>query len=326
MTSQAELVEWLRTSKEVDVAVRGTATVEALESESSHSDLFIIRSYSGRQYVAKSIWDSALCGTEFAAIYEYEGLRLAARRGLSPDAVLVKPELRLVIEDYVEHMPYEISLTDALVVRARLAKHLSGVPRDETLAFERRHLDYAKDFQAHKCLLREASRVNPTIMRQYCDLDTVIRTVKCACCALSGQLGTDGIVLSHNDLVAENVLWDRHGMPMLIDFETVALSGWDFLIGQLAIDSEIDWVVQTGGVADAWHLRHLAQEVLEVTISEDRFLARVAERLVQNIAYGLRQMAILGRSRCRKMYVEQKGRLVDYCYGRLVNDLHPRCW
>ena len=313
--------------------IDGVEKVYEYETDSSHSNFIIVCDCRGQKYMCKMVYDTTLSGVLESVKYEFMALKVASDLGIAPKPIMYNAELNIVVSEFVEsNGKYDTSL-EGVLDRARYAKILSKVEVGER-DFIEKHGSFKRDYEEHRMLLDEAlsyvskvelsrekeemnedvSLLKKEIMKFETDFEEAFRI----CLSMDDELKKLPFVLSHNDLVADNLLTTEKGDKYMIDFETVGLSKVDFIIGQLAVDAEIDWYLEQQQQEIIYILYKKLNCIFDNVIGYKLFLARVLERLVQNISYSYRQIAIGNERNYTKEYINQKKQIVLFGKKRLI--------
>jgi hypothetical protein len=308
--------DYLHSDPEVNAAVGGVAGVEQLFLGSSHSDHFLVTGADGHEFVAKQIYDFALAGCDCPATYEFNALRLASARRLAPRPLYVDRELNLVIMERVAHVPYDHLSLAALRTRLRLGMKLASLEPSPN-EFPLLHRDFQVDMARNIALILEGRTVAPSMNAEGLDLERLADRALRLCLPAQSALAALPPVFSHNDLVSGNVLTTADGSVVAIDFETAGLSGLDFVIGQIAVDADIDWMLYDRAKERLDDLMSWLVEVSRVALPSGLLAARVAERLLQNVAYAFRQIALRHSSAAEPEYLAKKRKVLAHCCDRL---------
>lgn len=295
--------------------------ISEIQTDSSHSNFAIIECEDGKKYMCKEVYDKTLAGSDKCIVYEFKAQNLANKLNLAPRAVLCNEELNIIISDYIDCVPfYDISLK-GVIERARLAKQLISADYEHS-DFEIKHCDYVRDFDSHLFLLENALKYienasDSAFYNEISEFKELVISIKSKCLSVQNELNKYDYVLSHNDLVAGNVLLDSFGKKYMIDFETVGLTKLDFIMGQLAVDAEIDWYLNNVKSSKLMELYDCLNAVFDRNISYNIFIARVLERHIQNICYGYRQISISVIRKYPTEYINQKRSVVCFCKKRI---------
>ena len=308
--------EHFRRDEGMNAAVGGVVASEQLFLGSSHSNHYLVTAADGREFIAKQIYDFALAGCNRPATYEFRALLLASKMKLAPEPIYLDRELNIVVMERVRHVPYDHLSLDALRVRALLGMRIASlVP----LAGEFRllHGVFKIDINSHSALIMEALTVASSMTREGAEIQDLADRVLRMCLPCQPILATLPKVFSHNDLVSSNVLTALDGSVLAIDFETAGLNGLDFVIGQIAVDADIDWMLNGRAELDIGDLVVWLTEVTGVVLPHELLWARVAERLLQNTAYAFRQIGVVCEPLTDSAYLERKQQVLSHCRDRL---------
>lgn len=313
--------------------IDGVEKVYEYETDSSHSNFIIVCDCNGKNYMCKIVYDTALSGVLESVRYEFMALKIASDLGIAPKPVMYNAELNIVVSEFIEsNGRYDISL-EGVIDRAKYARILSKVEVGE-MKFLEKHGSFRRDYEEHRRLLDEAlayaskielsrakdkikedvSLLKKEIMKFEIDFKEAFKL----CLSMDDELNKIPFVLSHNDLVADNLLTTESGDKYIIDFETVGLSKADFIIGQLAVDAEIDWYLEQQKKERIYILYKELNSIFDNIIGYKLFLARVLERLVQNICYSYRQIAISAERNYTKEYINKKKQIILFGKKRLI--------
>lgn len=302
--------------------LKGVTDIHVYETDSSHSNFALLSDGEGKRYICKEIYDPTLAGSWDCVCYEYWGQRIAWKLGFAPEPIFFDKELHIIISEYIDGVQSDDISIDGVLDRASFAGFLSGADTD-CYTFPVRHIDFQKDFEDHYRMLDKAltlanwvSAGMPIEINRFSEtLADVLILVK----QLKPVLDRLPLLLSHNDLVAGNLLVDPRGRKYVIDFETIGLSKADFIIGQLAADAEIDWGIEGSGHVPIDVLYERLNSVFFGSVEYKLFLGRVIERHVQNVCYGYRQLAMSSVRNYPQKYIVQKRNVVDFCKQRLYS-------
>jgi hypothetical protein len=285
------------------------------ETDSSHSYVYKLVSYSGDKYFCKVIYDTTLAGTNRCAEYEFKALKLAYSIGISPKPIFYNPQYNILVTHYIESVPYDASSIESILLRMSLGEKLSECVFDEA-DFIKKHQSVLEDIRISEALLD-----NITLK-----IDYEIELLKRAKNYIEKFLNFGSIdqeweylpnVLSHNDLVAGNLLKNGDGDYFVIDFETVGITKMDFLYGQLIVDAQIDWSLKGETILSVEDLIKILLKENEAGLSNKLIYTRVFERYVQNVCYGLRQLSISKTVQFTKEYIDEKRSVIEFCLNKI---------
>ncbi len=308
--------EALQKDHEVRRAIGELIKAVEFDGGSSHSDQYLLSAVDGRRFIAKHIRDVALAGCACPALYEYRGLAIAHERGLAPKPVLLDIGRNLVVMDYVENVVYDALSPEALWTRVELAGRLSElvVPSGHLRIL---HDGFARDIAVHEGLLREGVRALAADGWKRSELEGLLAQTVRLSAPWEAALKALPLVFGHNDLVAGNVLQRPSGDVVAIDFETAGMSKIDFMIAQLAVDADIDYMLARVPGPALSELLYWIQRVISRRLPSGLLWARVGERLLWNAAYSFRQVALRRGRESDAKYVEEKQRVLEHCCRRL---------
>lgn len=197
--------------------------IREYETDSSHSNFWLVCDSCSRLYICKEVYDTTLAGTELCVRYEYTALDIASRMGLAPKPILFDEELRILVVQYVDAEQNRDISFDGIVERAKYAQRLSTAQVEDERLFLKKHDKFEADIAGSMRLLQEAEeilsreKIKPGLdvtKRNDCavcseELDKfelVSREVSLLCTYMEDELAKLPYVLSHNDLVADNFL------------------------------------------------------------------------------------------------------------------------
>jgi hypothetical protein len=288
--------------------------IDPFPTDSSHSEFFTLAD-GENQLLAKVIRDDYLSASPRTVLHEYSVLALAHRAGLAPKPRYANLARRLLIQDFLTGDLLGEWSEGNIATCARLGMQLMRI---DTGSAElcRSHVDYDEDIAAHTATLRALHLPDVRGGKLRSDLLRLAEPALAFCRGARQELNGLPLVLSHNDLSPENVIRSPRG-PVLIDFETAALSRPDFLVGQLAVDAAIDDVLCGRPARPFDQLWSLVLDELTHDVSVRLCRARVVERLLQNAAYGLRQAARFEASADRGAYAAKKLAVAAFCHSAL---------
>ena len=238
--------------------------------------------------------------------------------------MIYKEALNIIISEYIECIPFYDITIEGVIERAKIAKRFTSVKYSQA-DFEIKHCNYIQDFDSHLLLLENALKYldaakDSLLYMEIIEFKETVLSIKSKCLSLQNELEEYDYVISHNDLVAGNVLLDSSGKKYMIDFETVGLTKTDFIVGQLAVDAEIDWYLESKKPSSLLELYNKLNYVFDDSISYNTFVARVLERHIQNVCYGYRQISIGMIRKYPIKYINQKKAVVYFCKQR-INEL-----
>jgi len=287
------------------------------ETNSSHSKFAIIVCCEDKKYICKEVFDKTLSGTDKCVLYEYRALKIACKLGIAPVPIIYDESCNIIVSEFIDDVASPDISMQGVLNRAKYAKILASATYKEQ-DFIVKHQEFALDYLNHKKLLLKAlefdSKYKEEIFMFLDELNEV--------CSLSLLMDRDlnalHPVLSHNDLVSENLLRTQNDQYYMIDFETVGISKYDFIIGQLAVDAEIDWNLASTSSESLQALYEQLNSVFDGVVTYRLFLARIMERYVQNICYGYRQLSVGHAYNYTIAYLLQKERIISFCKSRLA--------
>lgn len=292
--------------------------IRKFTNDSSHSILFLITDESNNKYICKVIYDTALSAISNCVKYEYNALNIAYQQRLSPKPIYLNESLNLIIMEYIDNVPYDKISFESILVRLNLAEKLS-LCKYYFDDFRKTHCDFEEDFKYHKYLLKEKDS-----WRECVDdikrIEKIFINCEQFCMSKNYLLRELPLILSHNDLVGDNVLHGKDGNYYIIDFETVGISKPDYIIGQLAVDAKIDWHLHGTKAMKLMDLYDKLTANFKFSVPYDLFIARIIERLIQNSVYALRQIN-LKKNADDKEYVNRKIKVLKYCLYKLENSI-----
>lgn len=295
--------------------------LEEFNSGSSHSLLLLMYSQH-KKYICKIIFDNTLAGNKRCILHEYRALKIVNSLGMAPKPISYNSKEKALIMEFVEHENYNVEDLNSVLMRANLAAMLANINCNHKL-FYKRHYDFRIDFQKHKMLLNEI-----TLVLSKKDITELTRLWKASfafCLLYNTSVLNSNVVFSHNDLVGGNVLFGTDRKKYIIDFETVGFSTYDFIIGQIAVDAEIDWFLYS--TKQLVHREELYQLLIDATgfkVNYEIFIARMVERFVQNMIYGMRQISIYKNNNKKNEYIKEKKLVVKYCVDQLNQILYAK--
>lgn len=300
----------------------GVSSINELPTDSSHSNFLKIEGKDGKIYICKEVYDKTLAGSDRCIFYEFTAQNLAHELGLAPKALVYNEELNIIISEYIKCISFYNIMLEGVIERAKLAKRFTLVNYNQS-DFEIKHCNYIQDFDSHLLLLENALKhiegdTDSLFYKEIVKFKEIVLSVKSKCLSLQSELDEYDYVISHNDLVAGNVLLDSSGKKYMIDFETVGLTKTDFIIGQLAVDAEIDWYLDSKEPSSLMELFNKLNSVFDGSISFNIFVARILERHIQNVCYGYRQISIGMIRKYPQKYINQKRLLFIFVSKELM--------
>ena len=323
--------------KQVAPFIGDVKDIYDFKTDSSHSNFAIIYDLNYKKYICKEIYDTTLSGTKDCVRYEFMALKIANSLGIAPRPIMYNEQLCVIVSEYIQaDKSGDISLK-GVIDRAKYAKIFSAAKYNEN-DFLKKHDSFEMDFKEHMRLLNEAityanefeisssksilktpllDEKNIILSQEILNFRSELVDVYEICLTMNDELLKLPPVLSHNDLVADNILTLKSGRKYMIDFETVGISKEDFIIGQLAVDAEIDWSVNQKRGESIDILYNRLNAVFNNVVDYKLFLARVLERYTQNICYGYRQVAIGYLRNYPTEYMNLKRQVINFCKEKL---------
>lgn len=286
--------------------------ISSYVTDSSHSEFYMLQGNDDKRYICKRICDKTLAGTEDCVIFEFNALSIANKAGLAPKPLFVDKDNGIIILEYIDAVEYDSTSLASIMTRAEYAKRLSML-KYENEKFIHMHGDFYVDFNNNLRMLEEAQNTSNDFSTKISKFKQKIALYCQCCCVMNEELASMKSVLSHNDLVGGNLLKGKDGKYYMIDFETAGLTKIDFIIGQLAVDAEIDWYITGEQGIELQDLYDKLNEIFDNMLPFKLFLARVLERLTQNICYGYRQLSLAKLRSYQPEYVSQKRKVIQYC-------------
>lgn len=282
--------------------------------DSSHSVFFRAESEQG-PLLAKWAYDTVLAGRARPLGQEFAAMRVAHRAGMAPRPLHVDHARSVLVQQELAGATLQVWDEAALDTCIGLAARLM-VLDVRGAGIGTAHVRYADDLARSAAVLAEArvSGARGSALRR--ELLALWPAVAARCERAQRTLAALPLVFSHNDIAPDNVIRLPDGELRVIDFERAALSKGDSIVGQLAVDHAIDTYLREGSAPafeDVWDL--VARQV--GAIPEVNRRARTLERLVQNAAYGIRQLTMAEMLRHDAGYAERKGAVAEFCVETL---------
>ena len=168
--NQVEFLDDIKNDPKIDIAVGGIRSINFIKLHSSHRIFLKILSKDGQYFICKKILDTALSSLDNCVLYEFRALFIVSPHGFAPKPIYVDESKKLIIEEYIQNVPYDQFSIDSIEAMANMAKILMGIQFNSKL-FKEVHISYKDDFSSHLRLLEEAKKIDIKLFEDYLILD-----------------------------------------------------------------------------------------------------------------------------------------------------------